>query len=180
MKQVFGKTEIRLVKGDITEQDVDAVVNAANSSLAHGGGVAGAIVRRGGHIIQEESDIWVKARGPVPAGSCAITSAGNLAARYVIHAVGPRMGEGQEDEKLENATRSALITADKHRLKSIAFPAVSTGIFGYPADRCAVIMLQTSVSYVREETGIQRILFCLFDDTMLNVFKAALQNIKAG
>ncbi|HEX9934838.1 MAG TPA: macro domain-containing protein, partial [bacterium] len=114
MKRRFGKTTVELVEGDITELQVDAIVNAANPQLAHGGGVAGAIVRKGGVIIQQESDIWVRARGPVPVGWAAITSAGSLAARYVIHAVGPRMGEGNEDEKLKRATIASLETADRH------------------------------------------------------------------
>ncbi len=126
----IGKTEIEIRVGDITEMTTDAIVNAANSLLAHGGGVAGAIARKGGPMIQEESDLWVKVRGKVPAGSCAITSAGRLATRYVIHAVGPRMGEGDEDIKLRLATLSAIETAERHNLKTIAFPAVSAGIFG--------------------------------------------------
>ena len=101
MNRLFGKTTVELMEGDITAMEVDAVVNAANSRLKHGGGVAGAIVRKGGPTIQEESDVWVKAwGGEVSVGSCAITSGGNLPARYVIHAVGPRMGEGDEDAKL--------------------------------------------------------------------------------
>lgn len=171
MKKRINQTVIELKQGDITEMAVDAIVNAANSQLLHGGGVAAAIVRKGGKIIQEESQIWVTARGPVPTGSCAITSAGTLPARYVIHAVGPRMGEGNEDEKLAQATRSALEMAEKHNLSSIAFPAISTGIFGYPMDRCAKVMLSTAIDYVKKSTGLKLILFCLYDASAFEVFK---------
>ena len=114
-------SKIRLVSADITERDVDAIVNAANSSLQHGGGIAAAIVRRGGAIIQEESGRI----GFVPVGSVALTTGGLLKARYVIHAVGPRMGEGDEDNKLLNAMRNILDLADRERYKSIAVPAIS-------------------------------------------------------
>jgi len=172
MKKIFGKTVIELIEEDITDLDTDAIVNAANSHLAHGGGVAGAIVRKGGHVIQEESDVWVKAwGGEVSVGSAAITSGGNLRARYVIHAVGPRMGEGDEDEKLKKATLSSLKMADEHSLKSIAFPAISTGIFGYPMDRCARIMLSTTIQYVRGKTGLERVVFCLFGKNAYEIFE---------
>ncbi|MBN2030514.1 macro domain-containing protein [bacterium] len=178
MKKKFGKTVIELIEGDITEMNTDAIVNAANSQLAHGGGVAGAIVKKGGAIIQEESDIWILARGEVPVGSAAITTGGQLPARYVIHAVGPRMGEGGEDDKLVMATLSSLEMADRHGLKSIAFPAVSTGIFGYPIDRCAHIMLSTVMEYIREETALERVVFCLFGKEAFNIFKKAFEGLK--
>lgn len=180
MKKRFGKTVVELVKGDITELDTDAIVNAANSTLAHGGGVAGAIVRKGGQIIQEESDTWVFARGEVPVGSSAITSGGHLPARYVIHAVGPKMGEGDEDEKLKNATLSSLQMADKHNLKSISFPAISTGIFGYPIDRCARIMLSSAIEYVQGETVLERVVFCLFGSKTFNVFKETFSGMSGS
>ena len=170
MKKKFGKTVIELIEGDITELETDAIVNAANSQLAHGGGVAGAIVKKGGTIIQEESDTWVFARGEVPVGSTAITSGGRLPARYVIHAVGPKMGEGGEDDKLMMATLSGLEMADRHGLKSIAFPAISTGIFGYPVDRCAQIMLSTVVEYIQEETALEKVVFCLFGKEAFEIF----------
>lgn len=172
MKNRFGKTVVELIEGDITEMNVDAIVNAANSRLAHGGGVAGVIVRKGGRIIQEESDVWVKAwGGEVSVGSSAITSGGDLPARYVIHAVGPRMGEGDEDEKLKKVTLSSLRMADQHNLISIAFPAISTGIFGYPMDRCAEMMLSTVIEYMQNETKLERIVFCLFGQEALKIFE---------
>ncbi len=177
MKKQIHQTVIELIQGDITTIAVDAIVNAANSQLIHGGGVAGAIVRKGGDIIQEESHVWVTARGSVPTGACAITSAGKLPARYVIHAVGPRMGEGNEDEKLTQATLSALQMAEKHNLSSIAFPAISTGIFGYPMDRCAKVMLSTVLAYVKKSTGLKHVLFCLYDASALKIFENTFQTL---
>lgn len=171
-----GSSEIRLVKGDITELEVDAIVNAANSSLKMGGGVAGAILRKGGWSIQEECDKI----GYCPVGGAVITGAGRLKAKYVIHAVGPRMGEGNEDEKLKSATLSALKLAEERGVKSIAFPAISTGIFGFPKDRCAKIMLGTTVEYLRRGSVIERVIFCLYDDETYKVFLDELERIKAG
>ncbi|MFO7888913.1 MAG: macro domain-containing protein [bacterium] len=137
MKKKINNVSIELLVKDITDIKVDAVVNAANSRLAHGGGVAGAIVRKGGSIIQKESNEWIEKNGIVAAGHAAITSAGSLPAKYVIHAVGPRMGEGNEEEKLKRATLNSLKIADENNIGSIAFPAISTGIFGYPVDKVA-------------------------------------------
>ena len=148
MKKRVGKTVLELMVGDLTAMPTDAIVNATNSRLAHGGGVAGAISRKGGPSVQQESDLWLAAKGNVPTGSCAITSAGRLPARYVIHTVGPRMGEGEEGAKLKLATLSSLEMAEKHNLRSIAFPAVGTGIFGCPLDLCASGMLSTVLDYV--------------------------------
>jgi O-acetyl-ADP-ribose deacetylase len=166
-------TSIIFKRGDITEEDTEAIVNAANSHLLHGGGVAGAIVRKGGHIIQEESDRI----GYVRVGNVALTSGGNLKAKHVIHAVGPRMGEGDEDEKLRNATRNSLMLADEKRIRSLAFPAISTGIFGYPVDRCADIMLSTMLEYCQGSTVIQEIHFCLFDDSTLRIFETTANRV---
>jgi O-acetyl-ADP-ribose deacetylase (regulator of RNase III) len=167
MEKRIDNTIIRLEKDDITEMNTDAIVNAANKYLKHGGGVAGAIVRKGGYIIQEESDKIA----PTEVGEAVITTAGKLKTKYVIHAVGPMMGEGDEDNKLRNATLNSLKLADKHNLKSIAFPAISTGIFGYPKDRCAKIMLETVIDYVKGKTGLQTIAFVLFDDSTYNIFE---------
>ncbi len=177
MRRRFGKVTVELVEGDITELDTDAIVNPANSELAHGGGVAGAIVRKGGEIIQDESKTWILARGEVPVGRAAITTGGRLHARYVIHAVGPMMGEGEEDEKLRQATVSSLRMAEKHSLFSIAFPAISTGIFGYPLDRCAQVMLSTVVDYIQKETTLKRIIFCLWGKEAFEVFKNVLKKL---
>ncbi len=173
-KRVNDRT-LRLVKGDITARDVDAIVNAANSHLKHGGGVAGAIVRKGGHIIQEESDRI----GYVPTGEAALTTAGSLPARAVIHAVGPRMGEGDEDSKLRNAVRNSLRLASEKGFRSISLPAISAGIFGFPRDRCAEILVEEAKSFISDNpaTSLEVIEFCIFDNETLSYFKSQFENI---
>lgn len=175
-KKVNGKI-LRLVQGDITERDVDSIVNAANSYLQHGGGVAGAIVRKGGHVIQEESDRI----GFVPVGNAAITGAGKLPARYVIHAVGPRMGEGDEDNKLRSAVLSSLGLASEKGLKSISLPAISSGIFGFPKDRCAGILVTTASRYIRENPGtsLELIEFCVYDDLTTGYFRTEFEKLSS-
>jgi O-acetyl-ADP-ribose deacetylase (regulator of RNase III) len=169
-----GGSVIRLVQGDITELDVDAIVNAANSALRMGGGVAGAILRKGGRKIQDECD---RIRY-CPVGGAVITTGGMLKARYVIHAVGPRYGEGSEDEKLRNATLNSLKVADKQGLESIAFPAISTGIFRFPMDRCARVMLPAAKSYLgNTRTGLEQVIFCLYDDETYGVFSETLKEL---
>jgi O-acetyl-ADP-ribose deacetylase (regulator of RNase III) len=170
MKRKVNQTSLELIQADITEMDTDAIVNAANKDLKHGGGVAGAIVRKGGTVIQEESDRI----GGTHVGGAVITAAGTLKARHVIHAVGPMMGEGDEDRKLRDATLNSLKLADEHKLTSISFPAISTGIFGYPLDRCARVMLDTTIEYLKGKTGLRRVVFCLFDERALGEFTAAL------
>lgn len=166
--------KLRLMVGDITEQATDAIVNAANSYLLHGGGVAGAIVRKGGMSIQFQSF----AKAPVPVGQAVITGAGKLKCKYVIHAVGPRMGEGDEDEKLKNATLNTLNVAVENKLNSISFCAISTGIFGYPIDRCADIMLANVIDYLGGETSLNEVVFCLYDQNAYDVFAAALKKLQ--
>jgi O-acetyl-ADP-ribose deacetylase len=167
-------TDLRLVQGDITELETDAIVNAANSQLVLGAGVAGAIRRKGGPQIQLECDQI----GGTPVGTAVITGGGLLKTRHVIHAVGPQMGEGNEDEKLKNATLSSLKVADENRLRSIAFPAISTGIFGFPLDRCARIMVGTTVNYLQHPTGLTDVVFCLFSADALEVFETAMKGIQ--
>ncbi len=141
---VIEHVTMKIVQGDITECTVDAIVNAANSYLQHGGGVAGAIVKKGGSIIQEESN----AIGYVPVGECAVTTGGRLKAPYVIHAVGPRFGEGDEENKLKKTVNNVLKCATEMRFQSIAMPAISAGIFGFPKDKCARILVEeTATSY---------------------------------
>ncbi|PIQ97729.1 MAG: O-acetyl-ADP-ribose deacetylase [Nitrospinae bacterium CG11_big_fil_rev_8_21_14_0_20_56_8] len=167
------QSDILLTQGDITESDTDAIVNAANSQLVLGAGVAGAIRKKGGPSIQEECN----AIGGCPVGDARLTSGGALKAKYVIHAVGPRWGEGNEEKKLKNATLNALRRAEEKGLKSIAFPALSTGIFGFPLELAARIMLQTVEEYLNSETGIQTVVFTLFDDPAFSVFQKNLENI---
>lgn len=166
---------ISLHDTDLTEMQVDAIVNAANSALQLGGGVAGAIRRKGGPAIQQACDRI----GGTPVGTAVITTSGNLKARHVIHAVGPRMGEGDEDNKLENATRNSLQVADENKLTSIAFPAISTGIFGFPLDRCADLMLRTTIAYLQRETGIAEVHFCLWGREAFGVFEKTLHALTA-
>ncbi len=163
------EVKVILKLGDITDEKVDAIVNAANSSLMHGGGVAGAIVRKGGYIIQEESNKI----GYVPVGECAITTAGKLPAKKVIHTVGPRWGEGDEDRKLRNAVYNSLKMADENDLFTISFPAVSSGIFGFPKDRCARVMLNAVKEYLNnnKDTKLKEIRFCIIDEYTFNIFK---------
>jgi O-acetyl-ADP-ribose deacetylase len=164
---------IRLVKGDITERKVDVIVNAANSYLKHGAGVAGAIVRKGGLIIQQESDKI----GYVEVGSAVLTTSGKLPCDAVIHAVGPKMGQGNEDNKLRKAIQSCLRLAADKGFKSISVPAISSGIFGFPKDRCARILLEESKNFLESKgntnkVSIEIVEFCIFDDETLSYFKS--------
>ena len=170
MKTDIGNSVLELCDGDITEMSSDAIVNAANARLVLGGGVAGAIRRKGGPSIQAECD----KTGGTFVGGAVITTAGNLKARYVIHAVGPRMGEGDEDEKLQSATLNSLKVADENNLKSISFPAISTGIFDFPIERCAEIMLKTTIGYLKGPTGLEKIVFCLYGAESYDIFASRL------
>ena len=174
MKFRVNNSEIELVQDDITESDTDAIVNAANSQLVLGAGVAGAIRTKGGPAIQEECH----AIGHCPVGGAVITGGGNLKARHVIHAVGPRQGEGNEEEKLKNATLNSLKVAEENNLKSITFPAISTGVYGFPLDACARIMLTTVKEYLTGPTKIERVVFGLFDDKSFKAFENQAKNLK--
>ncbi|HUT47317.1 MAG TPA: macro domain-containing protein [Sedimentisphaerales bacterium] len=171
MKVKINNRVLELLDGDLTEMDTDAIVNAANARLILGGGVAGAINRKGGPKIQEECN----KTGGTFVGGAVITTGGNLKAKHVIHAVGPRMGEGDEDQKLKNATLNSLKAADENHLKSIAFPAISTGIFGFPIGRCAEIMLKTTIDYLKGQTGLEKVVFCLFGRDSYEVFARRLE-----
>jgi O-acetyl-ADP-ribose deacetylase (regulator of RNase III) len=151
---------LRLIHGDLTEERVDAIVNAANAQLVHGGGVAGAIARRGGEAIQAESDAWVRANGLASHERPALTGAGHLPCRYVIHAVGPVWGEGDEDAKL------------RQQLRSIALPAISTGIFGFPKARGARLILEAVLEFAsaHPDTSIDEIRITLIDQASVSVF----------
>ncbi len=166
--------KVILIQGDITEVSADAIVNAANSYLMHGGGVAYAIVKKGGYEIQEESNRYIKEHGPVKVGEVAVTGAGRLNARYVIHAVGPRYGvEG--DDKLESAVRKSLEKADELKLTSIALPAISTGIYGYPYHTCARIMANVLKEY--KPRTLKSVIIVLYDSEAYHVFKNVFDKI---
>lgn len=164
-------TQLELVRGDITELDVEAIVNPANEDLQLGTGVAGAIREKGGASIQEECDRI----GHTPVGTAVITGAGDLGVKHVIHAVGPKMGEGEEDRKLAQAVRASLALADRHGLRSIAVPAISTGNFGFPVDRCARILLTEVYRYLQGGTKIERVAVVLWNDENFEIFKRELR-----
>ncbi|MDH7511596.1 MAG: macro domain-containing protein [Clostridiales bacterium] len=169
---VDGK-KIKIVEGNIALFDVEAIVNAANKSLKLGGGVAGAIRTFGGPAIQEECDRL----SPIEVGQAVITGGGNLKARYVIHAVGPIQGEGHEDAKLAAATLSSLTIARDRMVGGIAFPAISTGIFGFPLQRCSEIMLQTAVDFLKKNDYPREIIFCLYGQEAFSVFEKTLEKL---
>jgi len=163
---------IQIVQGDITAEEVDAIVNAANEHLQHAGGVAWAISKKGGSTIQKESDAWIQQHGRVSHHAPAWTSGGLLAAKYVIHAVGPVWGDGDEDRKLESAVRESLRVADQLKCSSIAMPAISTGIFGFPKERAAKIIFSTIEKYFEENasSGLKIVKLVFFDQPTLDVF----------
>ena len=164
--QVEGGRTIRVVQGDLTQEPVDAIVNAANEYLMHGGGVAGAISRRGGPSIQRESTAWVQTHGPVRTGSAAITGAGDLVCRHVIHAVGPVwQGDGTEPAALASAVRSALDLAEEHGLQSVSLPGISSGIFGFPKPLCAQVITRTIYEWFAEhsQSAVREVNACNID-----------------
>ncbi|MCG2675731.1 macro domain-containing protein [bacterium] len=171
MEYRIGKTTIELYQGDIAELDTEAIVNAANSSLIMGGGVAGAIRRKGGPSIQKECNRI----GGTSVGEAVVTGAGNLKAKYIIHTVGPRYEEGNEDEKLKNATLNALKRAQEKKIRSIALPAISTGIFGFPLDRAAKIMVKAVKEFLTIPSSLKLIVFALFDKEAYDTFAKELK-----
>lgn len=171
MKAIINGRTLKLVEGDITELHVDAIVNAANRHLQLGSGVAGAIRSKGGPDIQRECNQI----GGCPVGGAVITTGGRLKARHVIHAVGPHGSDPDADQKLSSATRSSLEVADQNGLKSVALPAISTGVFGFPLDRAARIMTETALDYLEKpQTGLETIVFCLYGQAAYDVYAAEL------
>ena len=165
-----GKTRLELVEGDLTDIPADAIVNAANSKLVLGAGVAGSIFDRGGPAIQDECDLLA----PVAVGGAVLTGGGDLPARHVIHAVGPRFGEGDEEEKLAQATRASLTLAEERGLRWIALPAISTGVYGFPLERAAAVMLGTTIAFLIPGSHLERVTFCLWGDKVFTAFAAEL------
>ena len=170
----LGELEIEIVEGDITLLEADAIVNAANRYLKHGGGVAAAIVRRGGTQIQEESDEYIRKHGPLKTGEVAVTGAGKLKAKYVIHAVGPVYGE-EGEEKLAEAIRNSLETADKLQLESLAMPAISTGAYGYPLEICAKIMRRELEEFSKRRKFVKKVIICLYGQEAYQKFRQAFE-----
>jgi O-acetyl-ADP-ribose deacetylase len=168
------RDKITLRQGDLTEADVDAIVNAANNDLMLGGGVAGAIRVKGGPAIQQECDRI----GTIPLGEAAITGAGLLRARHVIHAASMRLGESTSEANLRAATRKSLMRANENSLETIAFPAIGTGIAGFPIERCAQVMLEEVRAHLNGTTALERIEFVLFDRRSLEVFERVLADMQ--
>ena len=175
MEVTVGKSRLELVQGDITRQDTEAIVNAANPSLLGGGGVDGAIHRAGGPQILEEC----RKIGGCPPGEARITSGGRLKAKYVIHTVGPiyRGGQQGEAETLASAYRSSLALASQHGIKSIAFPSISTGAYGYPIELAAPIALRTVMDYLRDHPEIELVRFVLYGSSAYKAYEQALKNL---
>jgi len=167
-------TNIHITQGDLTSYETDAIVNAANNDLILGGGLAGAIRRKGGPSIQRECD----AHGPVAVGQAAITGAGDLPARYVIHQASMSLGGRTTAESLKSSTRAVLELAEKHKLKTIAFPATGTGIAGFDLRKCAEIMLRTVAEHVAGPTSLTDVYFVLFDKAACEVFQQVRQELQ--
>lgn len=167
-------TDIHLVPGDITQSEADAIVNPANSQLILGGGVAGAIRKHGGPAIEEEC----KTLAPCPVGEAVATTAGRLKARYVIHAVGPRWGEGNEEAKLKSAVTNSLKRADELGLRSLALPAISTGVFGFPLEQAANTIMAALRDYLRGPTGLKTVFLSLFDEKSVKVFNEVMDTLR--
>ena len=170
------KDRIEILKGDITKMEVDAIVNAANDDLILGGGVAGAIRRAGGESIQEECNRI----GPIPLGEAAVTGAGNLPVRFVIHAASMSLGERTTEPNLRAATRNSLLRAKENNIRTIAFPAIGTGIAMFPIDRCARVMLEEVRAHLSAPTSIQKVYFVLFDERTLEAFRDAFAEATGG
>lgn len=181
MEAFIGKTLIKLIMGDITQQETEAIVNAANSGLMGGGGVDGAIHRAGGpQILAECKEIRAR-QGTLPTGRAVITSGGRLKARYVIHTVGPVWSGGKrgEDELLRSAYRSSLSLAREKGIRSISFPSISTGIYSFPVDRAARIALREVREFVSNNPGFEEVRFVLFSAPVLREFEAAWEEISS-
>lgn len=176
MEIKLNSTTLSLVKGDITQEEAGAIVNAANSRLAGGGGVDGAIHRAGGPKIMEEC----RKIGGCPTGNAVITTGGNLKAKHVIHAVGPIYRDGKHGEAnlLASAYKSSLELAAKNGIKSIAFPSISTGAYSYPINEAAEIALKTIMDFIRANKGLSLVRFVLFSDRDLEIYRKTLERLK--
>jgi O-acetyl-ADP-ribose deacetylase (regulator of RNase III) len=173
MKVNIQESTIEVVQGDITQQDIEAIGNAANSALAGGGGVDGAIHRAGGPTLMAE--LKDKYKG-CPTGSAVITGGGNLKAKYVIHAVGPRYsGSPKDADLLSGAYRKSLELCTQHKIASIAFPSISTGIYGYPVEEASRVALKTITDYLKDHPEIKLVRFVLFDPNTYHTYEEALK-----
>lgn len=175
-------TKLTLLRGDITSLDVDAIVNAANSSLLGGGGVDGAIHRAGGPQILEECKAIRARQGGCKTGEAVITSGGKLKARFVIHTVGPvwNGGSNREEELLANAYRNSLALAVKNQIKRIAFPNISTGIYGFPKERAGDIAIGTVKNFMEADRSLEEVIFCCFDQENFVLYQRRLRRLNEG
>jgi O-acetyl-ADP-ribose deacetylase (regulator of RNase III) len=178
--KIINQAKLSIIKGDITQQATDAIVNAANSSLMGGGGVDGAIHRAGGPTILEECKQIVSRQGRLPTGQAVITTAGNMKTRHVIHTVGPIWHGGSQGEAklLESAYRESLKLAAENKLSSLSFPSISTGVYSYPLDEASRIAVKTVASFLLETSSIKEVVFVLFDSRTFDAYAAALGEIK--
>jgi O-acetyl-ADP-ribose deacetylase (regulator of RNase III) len=178
--KTINQAKLSIIKGDITQQATDAIVNAANSSLMGGGGVDGAIHRAGGPTILEECKQIVSRQGRLPTGQAVITTAGNMKTRHVIHTVGPIWHGGSQGEAklLESAYRESLKLAAENKLSSLSFPSISTGVYSYPLDEASRIAVKTVASFLLETSSIKEVVFVLFDSRTFDAYAAALGEIK--
>ena len=179
MEVAIGRAKLSLILGDITRQETTAIVNAANSGLMGGGGVDGAIHRAGGPAILEECRRIIANKGPLPAGKAVITTGGKLAARYVIHTVGPIWHGGMrgEAELLASAYRESLKMAADRDIKTISFPSISTGAYGYPVEEAATVALKTVMEFLQEDTSLQEVTFVLFDTPTCEMYTQVLKDL---
>ncbi len=177
--KTINHAKLSIIKGDITRQATDAIVNAANSSLMGGGGVDGAIHRAGGPAILEACKQIVSRQGRLPTGQAVITTAGNMKAKYVVHTVGPiwHGGNQKEIELLASAYRESLNLAAENNLTGISFPSISTGAYGYPIDEASRIAIKTVASFLSETTSIKEVVFVLFDSRTFEAYASALQKM---
>ncbi len=179
MQVIVNKSKLTLIQGDITRQATDAIVNAANSSLMGGGGVDGAIHRAGGPAILEECKKIVARQGRLPTGKAVITTGGDLKAKHVIHTVGPiwHGGDRGEADLLASAYKESLTLAVTSGLKTVSFPSISTGAYGYPVDSAAEVALQTVVKFLEKKTPLQEVVFVLFDNRTCEVYIEELERL---
>ncbi|MFZ5626483.1 MAG: O-acetyl-ADP-ribose deacetylase [Bacillota bacterium] len=179
MERIINGIRLRLIQGDITQQHVDAIVNAANNALAGGGGVDGAIHRAGGPQIMAECQAIRTQRGPLPTGEAVITTGGKLPARYVIHTVGPiwQGGKAGETQLLAKAYQSSLRLAEERGVSTIAFPSISTGAYGYPVAEAARVALGTVITFLEKATTLKEVRFVLFKSRDLATYQEALQEL---
>lgn len=167
------RKRIKIVQGDITEQETEAIVNAANTDLILGSGVAGAIHRKGGALIQEECN----QKGPIPLGEAALTSGGNLKTNYVIHAASMSFSQTTTDKSLRDSVVNSLLRAAENQIKSVAFPAIGTGVAGFPINQCARIMIDETIHFLKQNNFPQEVRFVLFDEGSFKAFNRTFQEL---